>query len=157
MGTHPEWEECVLMQAETCMQIEVMLHSDRSAFSHRPRWYLHVVQGGTELACIPRPYKLYNQGQIWELCQKVHLESSFWNISSLYSKVLVFCKDSRSSFSFCIQASRQKSAHKTFRIHGKLSMFILKSLIISSCGCCWILLLYMTDINQNSLCKYLNT
>jgi hypothetical protein len=65
------------MQAETGMQIEVMLHSDRSEFARRSRWYLHAVQGGTELARIPRPYGLYNQGQIWELCQEGHSESSF--------------------------------------------------------------------------------
>jgi hypothetical protein len=55
------------MQAEIGMQIEVMLHSDRSEFARRPRWYLHVVGGGTKLTRIPRPYELYNQGQIWEL------------------------------------------------------------------------------------------
>jgi hypothetical protein len=58
------------MQAETGMQIEVMLHSDRSEFARRSRWYLHVVRGGTELAHIPRPYGLYNQGQIGNSVKK---------------------------------------------------------------------------------------
>jgi hypothetical protein len=128
--------EGFLTQANIGTQIEVMLHSDRSEFERKSRWYLHTVRGGTKLACISRPYGLYNQGQIWELCQEGHSESNFRNISRLYSKVLVFCKDSKSSFNFCIQASRHESSHRTFQIHIKVSMFILKSLRILSCSCC---------------------
>jgi hypothetical protein len=124
------------MHAEIGTQIEVMLHSDRSEFACRPRWFLHVVRGGSELTHIPRPYGLYNQGRFGNCAKKGQSESSFRNISSLYSKVTIFRKDSRSSFSFCIQASRQKNAHRIFQIHIKVSMFILKSLGISSCSCC---------------------
>jgi hypothetical protein len=102
MGTNPEARERVLMQEKIGTQIEVMLHSDRSEFSQRPRWYLHAIQGGTKFACILRSYVLYNQGQNWELCQKGHSESSFRNISSLYSKVSIFARipDPASVFAF---------------------------------------------------------
>jgi hypothetical protein len=58
------------MQAETNTQIEVMLHSDRSEFARRPRWFLHAVQGGLELARISRPYELYNQGKFGNCAKK---------------------------------------------------------------------------------------
>ena len=47
-----------------------MLNSDRSEFACRPKWHLHAVHGGTELAHIPRPYALYNQGQIGNSAKK---------------------------------------------------------------------------------------
>ena len=135
-GDAAQWSKWI------CTQTEVV-------FACSLRWF--------RIDTHPKAVQTVQSGQIWELCQKGHSESSFRNIASLYSKVSIFRKDSRSSFSFCIQASRQKSAHRIFQIHGKVSMFILKSLRISSCSCFWSLLLYMTDWNQKSLCKHLNT
>jgi hypothetical protein len=85
MGTNPEARERVLMQEKIGTQIEVMLHSDRSDFSQRPRWYLHAVQGGTKLACILRSYGLYNQGRIGN-CVKKGIRSPVSEIYRVYTQ-----------------------------------------------------------------------
>jgi len=134
-----------------CTMIEVVLHVDQGGFARSPRWIctqtprwfctqievvldLHTSRGCTDCTDLRQILGIVPRRAFWV---------QLWNISSLYSKVSVFRKDSRSNFSFCI--------------HRKVSMFILKSLRISSCSCCWTLLLYMTDRIQKSLCKHLNT
>jgi hypothetical protein len=90
------------MQAETGMQIKVMLHNDRSEFACRSRWYLHAVRGGTELARILRPYGLYNRGQIGNSAKK-----GIWSpVSEIYrvytqkSRFFTRIPDPASVFSF---------------------------------------------------------
>ena len=162
MGTDPK-EEFWCTQRLVCRLrwfftvTKVVLHSNRGEFSCRSRWFCIQIEVILDWHASRGRMDCTDQRQILGIVPRRAFWVQFGNISSLYSKVSFFCKDSRSSFSFFIQASRQKSAHKTFHIHRKVSMFILKSLRISSCSCCWSLLLYMTDRNQKSLCKHLNT
>jgi hypothetical protein len=124
------------MQAETGTQIEVMLHSDRSEFARRPRWFLHAVRGGSELACIPRPYGLYNQGRFGN-CAKKGIRSPVSEIYRVYTqKSRFFARIPDPASVFAFRHPDRKVLTESSRYNRKVSMFILKSLRISSCSCC---------------------
>jgi hypothetical protein len=66
----------------------------------------HTDRGGSRFACIPRPYGLYRSEVDFGNCAKKGILSPVLKYIEFILKILGFCKDYKSSFSFYIQASR---------------------------------------------------